>query len=257
MAQTVVRLDEQAGISPAESERLGNELGEAFTSLLADLTPEEWAATTRCAPWTVKDISAHLLGWAEALTSVRELSSQVARGVRRSREFGNPTDAQNNIQVEDRAHLSPAEIVDRLRVLLPKESVTRRRFGTALRFVPLYTSYLGGPTTAGYLFNTIFLRDLVIHRLDIYDATGRDPVVTPSDERVMSDMLKDWARRTKANVQVNDDGRLYVAGAGTSTITAPLPGVIYVLAGRANPSDLDIDGDRTGTEDRLRQGVPI
>ena len=255
--RTVIRVEELPGIAPAESEQLGLALSDALTSLLADLTAEEWAATTRCAPWTVKDMSAHLLGWAEALTSFRELRSQVTRGIRRAKEFGNPTDAQNNIQVEDRRDLSPTEIVDRLHVTLPKEGVSRRRFGTALRYVPIYTSYLGGVCNAGYLFNTIFLRDLVIHRLDIYAATGREGVETQADERVMSDMIKDWARRTAANVQISDGERVYVAGAGTSTIEAPLYRVIEVLAGRGEPRELDIDNDRSTVEGLLDRGVPV
>src|SRR3712207_6133304 len=105
-----VHLANQPGISPAESERLGTELGESMTKLLRDLSDEEWGRVTRCAPWTVKDVTAHLVGWAEALTSMKEMRSQVIRGIKRSKEFGNPTDAQNNIQVEDRAHLSKDEL---------------------------------------------------------------------------------------------------------------------------------------------------
>ena len=255
--RTVVRLQELPGIGPAESERLGTELGVSLTELLEDLSTDEWNAITRCAPWTVKDIAAHLLGWAEALTSFRELRSQVGRGIRRSREFGNPTDAQNNIQVEDRRHLSTDQIVDGLRALVPKEAITRRRFGTSIRYLPLYSGYLGGFFNAGYLFNTIFLRDMLIHRLDVYAATGREVVTTSTDERVMTDMLKDWTRRTKANVQLADGDDLYVSGAGTSTITAPMYRLIEILAGRGDADELDIDGDATTARELIRQGVPV
>ena len=253
----IVRLADEPGIGPAESERLGNELGTSLIALLRDLSEEEWGNVTRCAPWTVKDVVAHLVGWGEALTSMKEMRSQVTRGIKRSKEFGNPTDAQNNIQVEDRAHLSATELTQQLETLVPKESVVRRRFGTAVRYLPLYSGYLGGFFNAGYLFNTIFLRDMLIHRLDIYAATDRDPVLTSADERVISDMLKDWARRRGANVMIEDEDRVYVAGPGTNTIAAPAHHVIDALAGRRDPGTLDIRGDRSSVEEWIRQGVPI
>lgn len=255
--RAVVLLSDEPAIGPAESERLGNDLGASLTRLLRDLSDDEWSRVTRCAPWTVKDVVAHLVGWGEALTSLKEMRSQVVRGVKRSKEFGNPTDAQNNIQVEDRAHLSASELTERLEQLVPKESVVRRRFGTAVRYLPLYSSYLGGLFMAGYLFNTIFLRDMLIHRLDICEAIGRDPEITDADERVSADMLNDWAHRTKANVQIEAERAIYLAGAGTNRITAPVHHVIDALSGRRDPATLDIAGDRSRVEEWIHKGVPV
>ena len=255
--RTVVTLDAEPGIGPSETERFGNELGASMTSLLRNLSEEEWGLVTRCAPWTVKDVVAHLVGWGEAFTSVKELRSQLVRAFKRSKEFGNATDAQNNIQVEDRADLTGPELTEQLDRLIPREGIVRRRFGTALRYLPLYSSYLDGPFTAGYLFNVIFLRDLLIHRLDICAATGREPSFTYADERVIADMLKDWARRRKADVQIEDGGRIYLAGAGANTIAAPVHHVIDALSGRRDPATLDIAGDRSQVEAWIRKGVPV
>lgn len=255
--QAIVRLADEPGIGPSETERLGNELGASMVAVLRDLSDDEWTRVTRCAPWTVKDVVAHLVGWGEALTSMKEMRSQVARALKRSKEFGNPTDAQNNIQVEDRAHLGGTELTDRLEMLVPKESIVRRRFGTALRYLPLYSSYLGGLFMAGYLFNVIFLRDMLIHRLDICEATDRDPDIGNADERVIADMLKDWARRRNANVQIEANRWMYVAGPGTNTIAAPVHHVIDALSGRRDPGTLEISGDRSRVEEWIRQGVPI
>lgn len=250
-------LADQPGIDPAESQTLGDGLAASLTALLEGLTPDEWATTTRCAPWTAKDMAAHILGWADALTSFKELSSQSRRALSRVKEYGNITDAQNSIQVDDRAGLSTQELVTKLREGLRKEAVARRRYGKALRYVPFYMPYLGGATNVGYLFNTIFLRDLVVHRLDLYDALGREPELTAADRRVMTDMLKDWARRTKADVQIEDAGTFYVAGAGVHTISSPLHHVIDVLSGRRDPGSLAIDGDRARVEAWLAQRVPV
>lgn len=67
-----------------------------------------------------------------------------------------------------------------------------------MRYVPFYLPYLGGATNAGYAFNTIFLRDLLIHRLDIAEALDVPFEMTAAERRVAADMLKDWARRAGA-----------------------------------------------------------
>jgi uncharacterized protein (TIGR03083 family) len=202
-------------------------------------------------------MAAHILGWAEAVISFRELGSQGRRALARVKEYGNVTDAQNNVQVEDRRNLTTEELLERMRTTLPRFERRLRALGTALRYLPIYVPYLGGPTTGGYVFNTIFLRDSLIHRLDIYDALSRTPELTASDERVMADMIKDWTRRTGADVQIDDGDTVYVAGAGINTIRAPLHHVIDVLAGRRAESSLEIDGDRGMVEAWLAKRVPI
>ena len=70
-------------------------------------TTEEWNAPTDCDRWTVKDIVAHLIGWAECFASFKEFRHQFAASISRRKELGNPVNAQNEQQVEDRRHLSP------------------------------------------------------------------------------------------------------------------------------------------------------
>lgn len=252
-----VTLADQPGITPKESRELGSALSESLIATLEKLTPEQWRGTTRCDPWTPKDIAAHVLGWGEALVSPREFVAQAKQALSRMKEFGNITDAQNNVQVEERRDLSAKVIIDKLRPTLRKEGIVRQRFGTALRYLPFYMPYLGGPINLGYVLNTIFLRDLLIHRLDICDAIGREPDISETDLRVMTDMVKDWARRTKADVQIDDGANVFVAGAGIDTIRAPLHHVIDVLGGRRDAASLEIDGDRDRVEAWLGKGVPI
>lgn len=254
---TTTLVAEQPGISPRESAELGAAMSDALVSVLSGLSEAQWETTTRCAPWTIKDMVGHMLAWGEALTSVRELGSQARRALGRMKEYGNIVDAQNSIQVDDRRHLSGAQILARFQEHLPAEIRARKRFGTALRYAPFYLPYVGGATNLGYLFNTIFLRDLLVHRLDIAAALGTEPRPTDADERVAVDMLKDWARRTTADVQVVDGDTAYVAGAGIETIEAPLPHVIEVLAGRRDPATVSVKGDRGRVETWLARGVPI
>lgn len=252
-----ILLENQPGISPSESHSLGTAMTDTFLATIAELDETGWNTITRCAPWTVKDIVAHLIGWAEALTSFRELGLQSRRALRRVKEFGNIVDAQNAVQVDDRRSLTGVEILERARDRLPAEVRARKRYGTGLRYVPFYLPYLGGTTNAGYLFNTIFLRDLLCHRLDLCDALDIPFEMTEAERRVAADMLKDWARRTGADVQVIDGDHTYVAGAGIDTIEAPLSHVVEALSGRREPSTIEVTGDRARVEDWLTEGVPV
>lgn len=257
---TTVRLEDRPGIGTSESVRLGTQLGGSLIALLESLESDQWNAMTRCEPWTIKDMSAHLLGWMEALTSMKELTSQTRRALARAREYGNVTDAQNSIQVEDRSSLPESEVLERLRAKLPAGIAARRRLGRTLRYVPLYVPYLGGLTTGGYIANVIFLRDLLVHRLDMYAALGREPEPTEADVRVIEDTLKDWARRRDAHVVVRPQewpGRSYLAGEGSTVIGGPVVDLIDALAGRRAPSDLQIEGDRTKVESLIASGVPV
>lgn len=252
-----IKLEDLPGISPRESHALGTSMTETFIATLEDLDEPSWNTVTRCAPWTIKDMAAHLVGWAEALTSFKELGRQSRLALGRAKEFGNIVDAQNAVQVDDRSHLSSTEVLALFRDRMPAEVRARKRFGTGLRFVPFYLPYLGGTTNAGYLFNTIFLRDLLCHRLDIADALGSDFVMTEAERRVAADMLKDWVRRTGADVQVIDGDEMYVAGAGIDTIEAPLAEVAEALSGRRDPVTLKITGNRERIEGLLAQGIPV
>ena len=254
---TTIILEQQPGISPSESFELGTDMTDTFIAMLEDLDGSGWKTVTRCAPWTVKDITAHLIGWAEALTSFRELGSQARRSLGRFKEFGNVVDAQNSVQVDDRKDLSSSEILELFRDRMPAEARARKRYGTALRYVPFYLPYLGGATNAGYAFNTIFLRDLLIHRLDVAEAIDAPFEMTAAERRVAADMLKDWARRTGADVQVVDGDFAYVAGAGIDTIEAPLAHIAETLSGRRDPAAIRVNGDAERVEAWLTAGVPV
>jgi hypothetical protein len=50
--------------------------------------------------------------------------------------------------------------------------------------------------TLGYLVDTIYLRDLWMHRVDASRATGRDLELTADhDGRIVVDVVAEWARR--------------------------------------------------------------
>lgn len=256
-----VLLDREPGIRAKESEGLALVLADRFVALLGELSPAEWEAATACDPWTVKDMAAHLLGWAEALCSPRELASQTRAAVKRRKGFGSLLDAQNDVQVENARAMSPGELTERLRVMLPSAARFRRRLGGPLHYVPAYAGFLGGTFNLGYLMNVIFLRDLVVHMLDACRATGRTPSYGPAEVRVVTDMLKDWARRTGADATIGLEGiepRRFVARTGSRAHIASDAGAFVLhLAGREPGTPEDITGDETAARRWIAAGCPV
>ncbi|MDQ3982420.1 MAG: hypothetical protein M3271_07040 [Actinomycetota bacterium] len=163
------------------------------------------------------------------------MTSQARAAWTRRKRFGGIVDAQNDVQVEAARSHSPEEILARLRVMLPRAARLRRRVGGALHYVPAYTSFLGGVINVGYVMNAIFPRDLLVHTLDVAYATGREAAPGAAGERVVADMLKDWARRRRVDATLSltrPGGGVFVAGMGErAAISAEAAAFAWRLAG--------------------------
>lgn len=254
---TATALEDLTPISRREAMKLAESQNRAFLTELRRLPPDAWRAPTDCAPWQVRDIAAHVLGWAEAVVSPAEMTRQVRRAVRRRGELRTLVDVQNQVQVEERRDLEPAELVRRLEEMLPRFLAMRRRLGMFLRPIPFYSGLLGF-TSLGFVANTVFTRDLLVHRIDIARAVGAEPDVGPDEVRTLSDCLKEWARRSGADVTIRVAGPAggdFSAGAGkAATVTGETTELCRILSGRGGIDDLVIEGDRRALEGWLRRG---
>src|SRR5688500_10808360 len=86
--------------SGARSMEIADAQARALLELLRSLAPEDWGRVTVCDPWTVKDMAAHLLAWAEATLSPRELVHQFVTSISERKRFdGVILHAQNDVQV--------------------------------------------------------------------------------------------------------------------------------------------------------------
>jgi uncharacterized protein (TIGR03083 family) len=179
--------DEMVGLASTEYERL--------LALLRDLRPDEWDLPTVCDAWDVREMVAHLLGAAEGNASIRENVRQLARGRRRVRGTDRPlVDGVNEVQVEERDHLTPAQLVDRLAEVAPEAIRGRHRTPGPLRGVRIPDPT--GPLTLGHLVDIIYTRDEWLHRVDIGAATGREPELTAEhDGRIVADVVREWAAK--------------------------------------------------------------
>jgi uncharacterized protein (TIGR03083 family) len=196
MAMTVTPVGAIPAIDKHEASQLAVEGLGRTADLLASLTDDEWSRPTDCTAWDVRALAGHVLGAAEAFASVGELVRQLrvaSAGQKRGEVF---IDVMTAFQVEQRAALSPAELVDRLRAVAPKAAAFRRRF--PLRFASMSEEVGGQPEKwkLGYLFDVILNRDTWMHRVDLSRATGRPLDLTAEhDGRIVADVVAEWAQR--------------------------------------------------------------
>jgi uncharacterized protein (TIGR03083 family) len=177
--------EEMVGLATTEYARI--------LTLLRDLDAGDWRSPTVCEGWTVHDMVAHLLGAAEANASLVENARQVVRGARRTRADDRPlVDGINEVQIDDRDDLAPAELIERLAAVAPRAVRGRRRTPPPLRRVPVPGPF-GTSISLGFLVDIAYTRDQWMHRVDLAAATGRDLLLTADhDGRIVADIVRDW-----------------------------------------------------------------
>jgi uncharacterized protein (TIGR03083 family) len=219
-----------------------NEL-ERTLSLLRSLDDAAWAAPTDCPAWNVQAMYQHVLGACEAGASVRENLHQLRRARAYRRQHGGPLEAAlSATQIRDRAELSGAQIVERLGAVAPKMVRGRARTPS---FVRQHAKLkVDGPVfetwKLGYLIDTIYLRDLWMHRVDVAGALSRPLELSADhDGRIVADVVAEWARRHgKAFVLdlAGPAGGTYVDGSHlpeADRLSMDAVGFCRTLAGRA------------------------
>lgn len=177
--------------------RLAGTEYERFGAALRDLEPADWARSTDCPAWDVRQVAAHTAGMAAMSASMREN----VRQNRAARKHGGVfIDALTALQVEERANATPAEIVSELESTGPKATRGRRRTPRFIRRrplpVPQRVNGVDERWSIGYLVDTILTRDPWMHRVDIARATGRPMSLTANHDGVLvDDVVAEWASR--------------------------------------------------------------
>ena len=141
----------------------------------------------------------HVLGACEAGASIRENVHQLRRARSYRSQSGGPLEAAlSAVQVRERAGLSPGQIIGRLTAIAPKTVRGRARTPALVRNHAKLA--VNGPVhetwKLGYLIDTIYPRDLWMHRADAARALNRPLDLTPDhDGRIVADVVAEWARR--------------------------------------------------------------
>lgn len=188
-----------AGLSHEEAMALQAAELEQTVAFLRTLDETEWNTTVpACPAWDVRRMYLHVLGACEG-AAFPEMVRQMAGAFRRRRREGGPLEANiSALQVHRRSSLSPAELVARLADVAPRTIRQRRRMPAIVR--NSVAMKVDGPVVErwklGYLLDTIYLRDVWMHRIDACQALGREPRLTAAhDGRIVADVVAEWARR--------------------------------------------------------------
>ena len=217
-------------------------------ALLRTLDDAAWAAQTDCPAWDVRAMYQHVLGACEAGASILENIRQLARARAYRKQHGGPLEAAlSAVQVHERADLTPAQVIGRLAATAPRTVRGRARTPALVRNHAKLA--IDGPVhetwTLGYLIDTIYLRDLWMHRADTARAVHLQPELTGDhDGRIVADIIAEWARRPGKPFTLELTG----PAGGSYAHDADLPGAEHLsleavdfcrtLAGRGHPAGL-------------------
>lgn len=199
MTTPVNRVDEVGPLSHAAAMTMQAVELETTLRLLRSLTGPEWSVRVPACPlWDVREMYLHVLGACEG-AAFGQMARQMTAAMRRRRMEGGPLEANlSAVQIAGRSHLTPDELLTRLAEVAPRTVRQRRRMPGVLR--KGFAMKVDGPIEErwklGYLIDTIYLRDLWMHRLDACDALGRTPDLTAEhDGSIVADVVAEWARR--------------------------------------------------------------
>jgi uncharacterized protein (TIGR03083 family) len=168
-----------------------------FAELLQSLQPEDWAKPTDCVRWDVQSLAAHVIGSAAGQASPREFIRQVRTGRPIVQEIGAMYwwDGMNELQVRERAELTPQQLISEWEAVSVKALRSRTRLPRPIAHLPL----LNLPAPVGrqpvlYLFDVGFTRDVWMHRVDLARAVGTPLDLTAAhDGRLIADIVAEWA----------------------------------------------------------------
>ncbi len=226
---------------------------ERTIDLLRTLDDAGWSAQTDCPDWDVRRMYLHVLGTCDAAASMRENVHQMRAAKRLQKTQGGPLEAGlSAVQVRERLDVTPVDLVERLSAVAPVAVRKRTRLPALVRRARMK---IDGPVietwTFGYLVDTIYLRDLWMHRVDAARATNRELVLSGDhDGRIVADVVAEWGRRHgrpfhlvltgPAGGVATSSGSDADRAAGAEPVTLELDAVEFcrILAGRAESADL-------------------
>lgn len=238
--------DQQSGRQP--SPRPGPEFGKdvlvdalaqewaAIDGLLAALDNEQWAAATPCPGWTVRDVTAHIIG--TELSLCGRGPEPVGTDPHSRPHVHNDIGALNELWVDTFRGRSPDQVLDAFR------EVTAERL-TTLTEMPDEKFHASTWTPAGQAtyarFMQIRIFDCWMHEQDIRDAVGR-----PGNEDGPGAAVSVDEITHALGYVVGKRGKAPDGSSVTFDLTGPLPRRRHVVVdGRARvadglPSDADV-----------------
>jgi len=235
---TITDASDIARIQRPEARVLAEEEFRRYASCCASFTDAEWALPTDCTGWTVRDLSLHVLGSADAQASVKEFLHQFVRGlpVNRQIESHHWVDGLNELQIRERRTLTNDELVEQLTAVGPKAVAGRWGTPMPMRHLPIPFGPPVGWVGLRYLLDVGFTRDVWAHRIDLAAATGRPMELTADhDGRLVADLVAEWAGihgQPFELVLFGPAGGAFTQGAGGEHVEIDALDFVRTLSGR-------------------------
>jgi len=223
---------EAAPLAAAEYQR--------FVGLMRSLMPDDWAKPTDCPAWDVRALASHVLGMMEGFASL----PQCVRAGKKAAGDGPFIDGMTSVQVAERGHLTPPQLVERLAEMAPRAARSRARVPGLARRMPMKEEVGGVAETwrLGYLLDVVLTRDTWMHRVDVCRATGHTMVLTADhDGRIVADVVAEWARRHGQPFTLDlagPAGGRYTQGHGGEEIALDAVEFCRTLSGRSTGTGL-------------------
>jgi uncharacterized protein (TIGR03083 family) len=174
---------------------------ERFLALVKSLSADDWGQPTDCTLWNVRQILAHQAAAYASFASWGQFKRQWS-GALKPQPGQLPVDALNQIQIEDRAGASPAELMAELEQVGPKAIATRQGLPLLLRALRVPFGPPLGFVRVDYLTDLIYPRDTWCHRLDICRATGREMILAAEhDGRIMALVMRELAAKIRRELK--------------------------------------------------------
>jgi uncharacterized protein (TIGR03083 family) len=192
-ATAVIQADAIAPVDRHEAAHLAAFELDQVLNLLEMLDGDDWTQPTECTEWNVRAMAGHLAGGCAGWARWRDFRRQTLMNPY-IRKAAMPIDAINRREVEDRAHLTPRQVIDELRVVGPAAIRNRKNLPALLRRIKISAAPLPGKMSVAYLADVIYPRDQWMHRMDLCRATGKAWVINPDhDRRLLGLILLDMA----------------------------------------------------------------
>lgn len=156
---------------------------ERWAQRCAKLTPQQWSTATRCQPWEVRELVAHLCPEPSMFDMLKSATTDQRAAVTDAAEMLRRFNAPDGI-----AHTSTDDIAERAHTeattLTPTDAVTRfTECAEILRATPMSNqtviSYPVVGTTTLAVIAEVALMEATVHLLDLADAVGG---VQPSEQ---------------------------------------------------------------------------
>jgi uncharacterized protein (TIGR03083 family) len=165
-------------VKPVLVEKLFPEILAKLLEFLENLSPEEWDTPTICAPWTVKDLTAHLLGDELGILSRgRDKFSYAGDPLRTWQELVSFIDWQNEQWVTAAKRLSPAVMLDLMKHVGEQTCTYFQSFDPFELGKPV--EWTGNDPAPRWVNTAREYTERWVHQQQLREAVGREGLMQP------------------------------------------------------------------------------